>query len=44
VTAVVVHMVKEFAVSLEQLHNDSTRLTLHGFGARQKLTTSAQEE
>jgi hypothetical protein len=30
VTTVVVHMVKEFAVSLEQLHNDSTTLTLHG--------------
>ena len=30
VTTVVVHMVKEFEVSLEQLHNDSTSLTLHG--------------
>jgi transposase len=30
VTRVVVHMVKEFEVSLEQLHNDSTTLTLHG--------------
>ncbi len=30
VTTVVVHMVKEFQVSLEQLHNDSTSLTLHG--------------
>jgi len=29
-TALVVHMVKEFQVSLEQLHNDSTSLTLHG--------------
>jgi len=29
-TALVVPMVKEFAVSLEQLHNDSTSLTLHG--------------
>jgi len=29
-TTLVVHMVKEFAVSLEQLHNDSTSLTLHG--------------
>lgn len=28
--ALVVHMVKEFQVSLEQLHNDSTSLTLHG--------------
>ena len=26
----VVHMVKEFGVSLTQLHNDSTTLTLHG--------------
>ena len=30
VMALVVHMVKEFQVSLEQLHNDSTSLTLHG--------------
>ena len=30
VTSLVVHMVKEFQVSLEQLHNDSTTLTLHG--------------
>jgi transposase len=30
VTTVVVHMVKEFAISLAQLHNDSTTLTLHG--------------
>jgi len=29
-TTLVVHMVKEFQVSLEQLHNDSTSLTLHG--------------
>ena len=29
-TALVVPMVKEFQVSLEQLHNDSTSLTLHG--------------
>jgi transposase len=29
-TTLVVHMVKEFEVSLEQLHNDSTSLTLHG--------------
>jgi len=33
-TTVVVHMVKEFEVSLEQLHNDSTTLTLHGEYAR----------
>lgn len=30
VTALVVPMIKEFAVSLDQLHNDSTTLTLHG--------------
>jgi len=29
-TTLVVHMVKAFGVSLEQLHNDSTTLTLHG--------------
>ncbi len=29
-TDLMVHMVKEFDVSLEQLHNDSTSLTLHG--------------
>lgn len=29
-TDLVVHMVKEFRVSLTQLHNDSTTLTLHG--------------
>jgi transposase len=29
-TALVVHMVKEFEVSLDQLHNDSTSLTLQG--------------
>jgi len=29
-TDLVVHMVKEFRVSLTQLHNDSTSLTLHG--------------
>ena len=29
-TDLMVHMVKEFDVSLEQLHNDSTTLTLHG--------------
>lgn len=29
-TDLVVHMVKEFQVSLTQLHNDSTSLTLHG--------------
>jgi transposase len=29
-TELVVHMVKEFQVSLTQLHNDSTTLTLHG--------------
>jgi hypothetical protein len=29
-TALVVHMVRTFGVSLEQLHNDSTTLTLHG--------------
>jgi transposase len=34
VTTLVVQMVKEFQVSLEQLHNDSTSLTLHGEYAR----------
>ncbi len=29
-TELVVHMVKEFRISLTQLHNDSTTLTLHG--------------
>jgi transposase len=29
-TELVVHMVREFQVSLTQLHNDSTTLTLHG--------------
>ncbi|MEE8372725.1 MAG: IS1634 family transposase [Dehalococcoidia bacterium] len=29
-TDLMVHMVKEFDLSLEQLHNDSTSLTLHG--------------
>lgn len=29
-TDLVVHMIKEFQVSLEQLHNDSTTVTLHG--------------
>ncbi|HEX9709125.1 MAG TPA: transposase, partial [Candidatus Thermoplasmatota archaeon] len=29
-TTLVVHMVRAFGVSLEQLHNDSTTLTLHG--------------
>jgi transposase len=29
-TDLMVHMVKEFGVSLEQLHNDSTTLSLHG--------------
>jgi transposase len=30
VTALVVHMIREFQVALDQLHNDSTSLTLHG--------------
>ena len=29
-TDLVVHMVKEFGIELEQFHNDSTTLTLHG--------------
>jgi transposase len=29
-TDVVVHMIREFAVALEQFHNDSTTLSLHG--------------
>ena len=29
-TELVVHMAQEFEVSFEQLHNDSTTLTLHG--------------
>jgi transposase len=29
-TALVVHMVREFDVSLDELHNDSTTITLHG--------------
>jgi hypothetical protein len=29
-TALVVHMIREFQVALDQLHNDSTSLTLHG--------------
>ena len=29
-TAILVHMVKEFKISLEELHNDSTTITLHG--------------
>jgi transposase len=30
VTTLVVHMIREFQVALDQLHNDSTSLTLHG--------------
>jgi transposase len=30
VTALVVHMIGEFRIALDQLHNDSTSLTLHG--------------
>jgi transposase len=29
-TTLVVHMIREFQVALDQLHNDSTSLTLHG--------------